>query len=246
MRCPRCETSVDDAAVRCNRCGAPLQLLDEPPPAALDVRLDLDRRRPRATPAPARAVEPVADDPAAEDDRDLGDLSFDPPADDSSWSFGRSASRTAAEPLDDGAALDDGGSLQAGADDPAARAGDDAEPAIAQEMESPEPAEPATLAPTAPAVSVASPAWDRPGAGDDEPPVTGRGPELADDEIEDDADELDAAAGPAELGAARDAPRVGDAAQVTDEFAARRGRMLSLASLAVAGAIALMALLTSR
>lgn len=60
MRCPRCRSESDAAEVRCTRCGAPLRLLDEPPPARLDRTLDLDRRaHPPTTAARVDLAAPV-------------------------------------------------------------------------------------------------------------------------------------------------------------------------------------------
>lgn len=44
MRCPRCDSTNEAAARRCESCGAPLALADEPAPSVLDRPLDLDRR----------------------------------------------------------------------------------------------------------------------------------------------------------------------------------------------------------
>ena len=168
--------------MRCSACGAPLLLGEEPPAPALDCALDLDRRRSR-TPVPAAAPPPATADL---DEGDLGDLSFDAPADDGPWTL--ASPRTAEEPEPACGA--------AGAD----------------------PVEPASQPEASPAVSQ----WTQPAV--TLPPD--------DPDVELDAGDHDDSAEPTGAG--------------DDHDRARRGRLLSLASLALAGAAALVAVLSSR
>ncbi|ABC80024.1 RDD family protein [Anaeromyxobacter dehalogenans] len=63
MRCPRCHREAGQGTVFCAGCGAPLALVAEPPPRALDASLSIDRRgdaRPPGTPPPLRGMPPPA------------------------------------------------------------------------------------------------------------------------------------------------------------------------------------------
>jgi hypothetical protein len=181
--------------VRCPACCAPLQLPDDPPLLTLDRTLDLDRRRSR-TPVPAATPPPST---AEQDEGNLGDLSFDAPADDGRW--------TMAAPPDE-------------ADEPVPES-----MAHAPEV---------VLPSTGPAASLAG-TWADSGpdaglGGDDEDVDLDAGEDEDEDEHEDEED------------GAGDPPAVG----LADHVAAQRGKLLSLASIAIAGAAALVAVLSSR
>lgn len=191
---------MDEASARCPACRAPLQLADEPTPSRLDRSLDLDRRRSR-TPVPASAPPPAA---AADDEGDLGDLSFDPPADDGPWIM---ASPEAGDAL--AARTEAAAELEAARD--VLEAPGDVLPEASPE---PDASRSAQLDPDPRAFA----AIDSP----DDPDESCASDDSSDGE---DAD---------------------TAVVAEDRGAAYRGRVLSLASIAIAGAAALVAVLSSR
>ncbi|HET7753989.1 MAG TPA: hypothetical protein VFK85_08760 [Anaeromyxobacteraceae bacterium] len=227
MSCPRCDAPVDEAAVRCHACGAPLQLRDEPRPPPLDRLLDLDRRRTR-TPVPASTPPPAA---AELDEGDLGDLSFDAPADDGPWTMAPEVVgpvSAAGEPevataIDDPDDADDAAdsSVEEYCDAPSR---DDAvgEPSVWTDLGA---APGVTLA--APALTLAAPA------------LALAAPALALAADDPEVDPADADADPEEDDGAE--PPV-----EADHDRVRRGRLLSVVSLALASAAALVAVLSSR
>jgi hypothetical protein len=230
VRCPRCESAFDEAAVCCPACGAPLRLPDEPTPVALSVTLDLDRRRSR-TPIPASAPPPPV---AGEEEGDLGDLSFDPPSDDGPWTM------AARPPVDDepepGPVAADRDALDDGAEDAPIVASSshkalalDGGLELGGELGRPD------------ALRADGAALELDGGGE------GDGDDAADDD--EDSGEYSAADGEDADDESDDDDGLDDgelAADGMDPVALQRGRVLSLASVAVAGAAVLVAVLSWR
>jgi hypothetical protein len=233
VRCPRCESAFDEAAVCCPACGAPLRLPDEPTPVALSVTLDLDRRRSR-TPIPASAPPPPV---AGEEEGDLGDLSFDPPSDDGPWTM------AARPPVDDepepGPVAAEMDALDDGAEDEPIAASSSPALALDRGLELGDERGPDALRAGGAALELDSggegdgddAAEDGDPDGEDSGEYSAADGEDADDESDDD-DGLD---DDGEL-----------AADGMDPVALQRGRVLSLASVAFAGAAVLVAVLSWR
>lgn len=218
----------------CPACGAPLRLPDEPTPVALSRTLDLDRRRSR-TPIPASAPPPPV---AGDEEGDLGDLSFDPPSDDGPWTM------SARPPLDDGP--------EPGPDvdkTPAPFDGAESEPFAV------------STTPPAPALDGRLELGDEHGPGEhpaeedaaEEDVGDGYsaadGDDAASDEADADESDDDAAADDEDDDETEEESEDDDAERAADGLdpvALQRGRVLSLASVAIAGAAVLVAVLSWR